>query len=186
MNPQHSNLRSERAKLVGFCTLMLAAGAAFAVVAGPPRAPAAVPGLHDVLAMVSGSNVPLAPLALVLVDLAWLLWLWVFGSLCLEFLLAVAEAIGHGAAWVRSLRVVVDRVSAPLARKAVAAAFAMQVVSRGVPVAAAQTIDPGESALVSEVRSATSAPVPTVDGEISISTYRVQTGDTLWSIAERA
>ncbi|TME35998.1 MAG: LysM peptidoglycan-binding domain-containing protein [Chloroflexi bacterium] len=126
-------------------------------------------------------------LALLLLDVAWLLWAWTIGSLCLELLVVVADAAAHGAAWVGSVRQLADRLSVPVVRRAVAAAFAVQVLSRGVTVAAAQPVSPAETALVepaySESTAARSAPAPaSPEGP----TYLVRPGDTLWSIAERA
>ncbi len=92
--------RRERLKLVGFAALMLLAGGALAEVAGPPRAPADLPRWGQLVATLSGATLPVEPLALLLLDVAWLLWIWTIGSLCLELLVVVAEAAAHGAAWV--------------------------------------------------------------------------------------
>jgi nucleoid-associated protein YgaU len=173
-------------KLIGFCALMLTAGVAFAVAAGPPRAPGALPRLDDVLELLAGSSLPIAPLAIGLVDLVWLVWIWITGSLFLELVLTAAEVLANSATWVRALRRVADRVSAPLARHAVAAAFAVQVVSRGVPMVSAQTLDPGETALVSAAPAPTGASIPDAEAGLPVSTYLVREGDTLWSIAEQA
>ena len=184
---QNFDARRERLKLVGFAALMLLAGAALAQVGGPPRLPADLPRWGQLVATLSGSTLPVEPLALLLLDMAWLLWAWTIGSLCLELLVVVADAAAHGAAWVGSVRQLADRLSVPVVRRAVAAAFAVQVLSRGVTVAAAQPVSPAETALVepaySESTAARSAPAPaSPEGP----TYLVRPGDTLWSIAERA
>jgi nucleoid-associated protein YgaU/DNA-binding SARP family transcriptional activator len=168
---------------------MLLAGAGLAEVAGPPRLPAAFPQAKDVIALLSGSSVPLAPIGLLLLDAAWILWAWIVISLLLELALQLAELGAHGAVWIQVLRQVADRASLPLARRAVAAAFAVQVLSRGVPIAGAQTIPSLEAArLVDSQFGADPAGVvdDTADSADSTPTYLVRPGDTLWSIAERA
>ena len=175
--------RRQRVTLGSLCLLMLAVGLAFAVIAGPPRLPDRLPSLDDIVATLAGSTLPVDAVVLLLVDVAWLLWIWIVGSLCLELALVAAEVFARGAGWVRQLRSVADRLSVPLVRRAVAAAFAVQVISRGVPIASAQTIAPPQ-ALVTAVRPAGDlvADVPPPSAPL----YLVREGDTLWSIAERA
>jgi DNA-binding SARP family transcriptional activator/LysM repeat protein len=175
---------SERAKLFGFCALMVAAGIGLEIIAGPPRLPASIPSAAEIVELLTGSTLPVAPLLLMLVDVAWLLWFWIVGSLCLELLLVIADLLAGSAGWVCSLRRLADRLSVPLVRNAVAAAFAVQVLSRGVPIAAAQTLPPAQQTLVSDASAVADGPDradPAADA-----TYLVQPGDTLWSIAERA
>src|SRR5438067_11805020 len=94
-----ADLRSERLRLLGFAGLVLVAGAGLGVAAGPPRLPAGVPPFEQVRAVLSGSTLPVDALVLVVVDLAWLMWLWIVGSLALELVVATAEAAAHGATW---------------------------------------------------------------------------------------
>src|SRR5919202_2307120 len=159
MGPHQQDLDTdrERVRLVGLAALMLAAGLGLAVTGGPPRLPSGLPRPGDVLALLGGSTLPLQALALVLVDLAWLGWGWIVGSLALELLLVLAEAAAHGAAWVRSLRAIANRLSVPLVRRAVAAAFAVQLLSRGVSVASAEPIRPAQAALVDTRHAAQTA-----------------------------
>lgn len=184
---QHQTQRRERAKLVGFAGLMLVTAWALAQVAGAPRWPAELPRWSQLVATLSGSTLPLELFAFVVIDAAWLLWLWIVASLGLELLLVLAEVAAHGAAWLVSLRAAADRLSVPLVRRAVAAAFAVQILSRGVPVAAAQPLSMSETSLVVK-----SAGEPADDDSASAGatasgpTYTVRAGDTLWSIAERA
>jgi nucleoid-associated protein YgaU/two-component SAPR family response regulator len=179
----HLDTHRERVRLVGLAALMLAAGLGLAASGGPPRLPSGVPRPGDVLAMLGGSTLPLEAVALVLVDVAWLLWVWIVGSLVLELLLVLAEAVAHGAAWVRSLRAIASRLSVPLVRRAVAAAFAVQVVSRGVSVASAEPIRPAQTTLLDTHHAAqTGSNSDAATGP----TYLVRAGDTLWSIAEQA
>ena len=118
------------------------------------------------------------------------MWIWIVGSLGLELVVVAAEAIAHGAAWAQSLRRLADRVTFPLARRAVAAAFAVQILSRGVPLAAAQPLTPAEAAFVVEA-DRQSLPIavvaaPNAASQTADASYVVRPGDTLWSIAERA
>src|SRR5437016_5938410 len=137
-----TDMRRERATLDGFCAVLLVAGVGLLRVAGPPRGPGELPRPGDVLAILQGASLPVGPVAAVLLDLAWLLWTWIVASLLLEVALAAIDLVANGASWLRSVRRVVNRLSLPLARRAVAAAFAVQVVSRRVPIVAAQTVEP--------------------------------------------
>jgi len=180
----------ERLRLLGFATLMLLSGVGLGIVGGVPRLPDGAPRLDQLTALLSGSTLPAQPLSLVLVDLAWLMWAWIVGSLGLETLVVAAEALAHGAAWARLLRRLADRVTFPLARRAVAAAFAVQILARGVPLAAAQPLTPAEAALVAEAgRHAIPLAVvaaPEAAAEPAVASYVVRAGDTLWSIADQA
>ena len=185
----HFDRTRERLQLVGLCAVVAGAGALLAVTAGGPRVFPDVPRLQDVVETLSGSMLPVAELQLVLVDVAWLVWLWIVASLGLELFIAAVEMAAAGAQWVHQLRTFSNRVSVPLARRAVAAAFAVQVLSRAVPIAAAQTITLSDSTVVAGVQqprpqNATSG--FSEDDAISSPTYLVGSGDTLWSIAERA
>src|SRR5437868_4531457 len=122
----------ERIRLIGFAVLMVLAGFALRAVAGLPTLPGSMPTATQVVTQLNAPTLPLAPLAAVLVDAAWLLWLWVMASMVIELLVTVAEAVSHGARWVGHARRVADRVTLPVARRAVAAALALQVLSRPV------------------------------------------------------
>jgi nucleoid-associated protein YgaU/DNA-binding SARP family transcriptional activator len=185
----------ERVKLFAFCVLMLCAGVGLATFAGLPRWPANLPRLEQVVAVLSGSTLPRDAVVLVLVDLAWLVWVWIMASLGLELLIAAAETVARGAMWVASLRRIADRLTIPLVRRAVAAAFAVQVLSRGVPLAAAAPLSETEIALVAPaapqlVPAATQVSTHTftaLDNAAGYGpTYLVRPGDTLWSIADQA
>jgi len=180
----------ERWRVFGFAVLMLLSGGGLGVLGGVPRLPDGAPRLEQLIAVLSGSTLPPQPLALVLVDLAWLLWAWIVGSLGLQVLVQVMEALAQGAVWARSLRRLADRVTFPLARRAVAAALAVQILSRGVPLAAAQPLTADETAMIAEVDSrAHSLEVAAASGtasEAGTASYVVRAGDTLWSIAGQA
>jgi two-component SAPR family response regulator/nucleoid-associated protein YgaU len=188
--PTRSARRHERLRLFAFSGLMLLAGVGLAATGGPPRVPSGVPRIQDVTAALSGSTLPLQPLVLVLIDLAWAVWGWILASLAVQLLLEVAEAVTRGAAWVRSLRRYADRLTFPLARRAVAAAFAMQILSRGVPLASAQPLSAAEVVYLAQSQSGP-ASFDTIQGADAESnpveaSYLVRPGDTLWSIADHA
>lgn len=187
-NVLHTHSRGGRAQLLLLAALMLAAGAGLAAAAGPPRLPPHVPEFDDVLKILAGATLPLDALLLVLVDAAWVVWAWIVLSLLLQSLLGAADLLTHGSSqWVRSLRGFVDRASVPLARRAVAAAFAVQVISRGVPIASAQTLPPPVETVVVSASNSDADPVASAnDPSDSTPTYLVRSGDTLWSIAEQA
>ncbi len=180
--------RPDRLRLCGFIGLIAFAGFGLAATAGPPRLPTGLPRLDQTLAVLSGSTLPLDALALVLVDIAWLTWAWIVGSLALESVVTLAEVATHGARWVGSLRRLADRLTLPLARRAVAAAFAVQVLSRAVPMASAEPLPPAEVALVASIEAPTvsTSTVSMFNAPASASNYVVRSGDTLWSIADQA
>jgi DNA-binding SARP family transcriptional activator/nucleoid-associated protein YgaU len=182
--------RVDRLRLLGFLTVMLVSGIGLGAVGGAPRLPDRAPRLEQLAAVLAGSTLPVQPLSVVLLDLAWLMWAWIVGSLGLEVLVVAAEGVGHGAAWAQSFRRLADRVTFPLARRAVAAVFAVQILSRGVPLAAAQPLTPAEIAMVAETdrQSLPSAVVAASDAapQPMQASYVVRAGDTLWSIADQA
>jgi nucleoid-associated protein YgaU/DNA-binding SARP family transcriptional activator len=176
----------QRLNLLGFFALVLLGGAVLWNVGGPARLPGGQPRLTDVAMLLAGSTLPIQSVALVLVDFAWLIWVWIIGSLCLELVVELAEAMAHGAAWALSLRRAADRLTLPLARRAVAAAFAVQVLSRGVPIAAAAPLPVAEVAVVAHAQPASSGPTSGSQHQSESDTlYAVHAGDTLWSIAEQ-
>lgn len=178
----HQTPVRERVRLVTLIALLLLSGLVLRALAGPPMVPAGLPSAAQISAILGGASLPLDALASAVVTLAWLLWLWMVASLALELLLIGAEAVAQGATWVHGLRHVADRLSMPLARRAVAAAFALQVLSRAVPVAAAPLPDTDQAWIVDT--DANPGPVQQIPAPVA--SYRVRAGDTLWSIAEAA
>ncbi|HEU5317136.1 MAG TPA: LysM peptidoglycan-binding domain-containing protein, partial [Chloroflexota bacterium] len=188
--------------------IMLAAGPAMYRFVGPPRPP--VPwhdlwrGLltlldgHRIWSFLTGPGPTYVDIAQVApwVFLAfWLLWLYVVVMVVLQASLAVADLATRGAAWVRALQAVVDRVTLPqlrrLAHGAVVATAVMQLTARTAgaespglqpPAASAVALlpDPDRAAAAA---AAADAAQPTQTERVA--KYTVAPGDNLWEIAER-
>jgi len=171
-----------RLRLLGFGALMLAAGYGLRQVAGGPHLPDSMPGPSQLGSLLGRAALPLEIVAYVLVSVAWLVWLWIVASLALELALVALEGAARGATWVRGLRRMANLVTLPLARRAVAAAFAVQVLSRAVPVAAAPL--PATQQVLAIDLNGRAAEVDRA--QLPASAYLVRPGDTLWSIAESA
>src|SRR5688572_7482504 len=95
-----------RAGPLGLAWLVLGltlGGAALYALAGPPRWPKALPGWDVLLSVLRGAEVPLEPVAYLLVTAAWALWLWLVASVALRILVLVADGATRGARWVGSL-----------------------------------------------------------------------------------
>lgn len=179
---------------LGLATLVLGLGlmaVVLRVVAGPPRFPQDLPSLDAVVFVLRGSDPPLAAMTYLLTMAAWVLWLWMVGSIILRLVVVSAEVATRRPRWVRSLRTVSDRLTLPIVRRlvdgALVAAIVVNLMGRPVPSAAATipasvakvTCAP-EDAAWSAHSSATN-----VDADEAETTYTVQPGDTLWMIAER-
>jgi DNA-binding SARP family transcriptional activator/LysM repeat protein len=141
-----------------------------------------LPSPDTIGAFLTAPVVPLDAVLQIVVALAWALWLWVMASFALEVALVLAESAARGAVWVRGLRTIVDRLSMPLARRAVAAAFALQLVSRAVPAVAAPLPETEQTLTI----GASTPDSATTEAWGPSSAYRVRAGDTLWSIAQEA
>ncbi len=192
LDPRDPRPARGAATLVGLALLLAMTAAGLLTVAGPPRLPTELPAWDVVLATLRGSTPPLAALRYLAVTAAWLLWLWLAGSLGIQLLLAAAEVAARGAGWVATLRAVADRVTAPIARRAVTAAFVVQVVGRSVPLASAAPLPPPEPVTVvaspDQLQAETTGhaiPQSTAAATTTTVAYHVQPGDTLWGISQR-
>ena len=178
--------------LVALTLGLIACGLFLYKLAGPPHLPASLPSRDSILTTLKGSDVPLDAVAYILTTIAWILWLWIVASLVFQFLLAVAEVATHGAAWVRNLHVVVDRVTAPLVRRvvdgAVVAAFVVNTAGRITSGASAAPVNPTPIVLVAGAHT-DGRPSPIIEAQIEqeqpVTQYTVQRGDSLWAISER-
>lgn len=156
-------------------------------IAGAPRLPGALPNGRIVLNTLTGTSIPYAGLGAFCTTLAWIIWLWLVGTLAIQFLLAVAEQVTSGAHWVRSCRLVVDPLTLPAVRRLIhgtaVAVTVAQLAVRSVPSAAAAPSSPAV-AVYADLRAATSQ-VRTAPPIQQVGTYQVVPGDTLWALAER-
>ncbi|MBI4496660.1 MAG: LysM peptidoglycan-binding domain-containing protein [Chloroflexi bacterium] len=162
--------------------------------AGPPHLPSELPSWDLVVITLRGSSVPYEALAYVFTTAAWAVWLWIVVSMALRVVVASADALTHGAAWMAPLRAVSDHITLPVIRKlvdgALVALFMVQLVGRPAPTAAAAPLMPAvavaaaatprDSIIVQE-----EPPASEQDQAQRAAEYTVQPGDTLWSIAER-
>src|ERR1051326_4693448 len=179
------NLRAGRLRLLAIGGLLLLAGAGLGVFGGAPRLPSELPPPQQVTDVLTGTHLPLDALALVLVDVAWLAWGWSVLSVLLELVVVAAEVVAYGRGWVQALRQVVDRLSVPLVRRAVAAAFAVEVIGRTVTIAGAQPLPEPERVVVARAPRDPAASARASDEIAAGPMYLVRPGDTLWSIAEK-
>jgi DNA-binding SARP family transcriptional activator/nucleoid-associated protein YgaU len=175
--------------LLGLALGLAGCALALRLVAGPPHLPAEAPSWSAVLTTLRGSYLPPEALAYLLTTASWVVWLWIVASLALRLVVAAADALTPGAACVRGLRAVSDRVSLPVVRRAADAAVVAVVVANMVgrqpaavaaaPVAAVAAPGPAEAA------TAPAGPVmaPTDRDEAAVE-YEVRANDTLWRISE--
>ena len=160
--------------------------------AGPPHLPAETPTSVGVTNTLQGDNLSLALLVYVLSTVAWLLWGWISISLLFRLLITCLATLAHGAAWIRKLQAISDRITPSVVRHlvdgAVVALFVANLVSQSTAAAAA----PGsptqmhasttQASLGSSLAQSTESP----DSRAATDTeYVVLPGDTLWGIAER-
>lgn len=167
-------------------------GAALYGVAGPPRLPAELPSWSTISATLQGSYLAPEVVAYALTTAAWAMWLWMVGTLVLRVVVGIADALTHGAAWVRALRAVSDRVTLPIVRRvvdgALVALLVVNLVGRSPAVAAAA---PLETATVAQMVTPNGAAPHAVASAAQLAEdregveYTVQAGDSLWVIAER-
>ena len=174
----------ERISLLGLVATLAAGALMLRRLAGPPHLPAALPSVAQIELALASPAVPYDAFTYVLTTAAWIVWLWLVGSLLLRLVVVLAESAARGAAWVRSLRTLSDHLTLPVVRRlvdgAVATVTVVQLVSRTTPLAAAASLPARPAAIVAQA-----APQPTSAPAASTVTYLVRPGDTLWSIAER-
>src|SRR5438105_6668545 len=119
--------------VVGLVLLLAVTGSALAMFAGAPdpdRLPA-LPSWGALEVLARSPNPPVDGVVTLVVLVAWVVWAWAVLSLCVEFALELAEqGPARGAAWLRGARVAADRLTLPLARRAVAAAIVVQLAAR--------------------------------------------------------
>lgn len=181
-----------RLSLLWFVVLLTASGVVLYAVAGPPHLPPHWPSWKTILITLQGSDVPLGALAYIFTTIAWLLWLWIVGSLVLRLITRVVETLTCGATWARALHTLSDRVTLPIVRKvadgAVVAFIVVNLAARA-PRAAAAPLNPPSAivAVVSPTNPHAPASAPPTRSKVdSLETeYTVQPGDTLWTISER-
>ncbi len=187
--------REHRQAWLGLAWLLVGLAACALVlyrVAGPPHLPERLPSWDVISATLRGSYLPPEVVAYVLTSAAWLVWLWIVASLVLRLLVGLADALTRGAAWVRALRALSDRVTLPIVRRVVDGALVAIVVVnlavRSPASVSAASLEPTVAVVVAA--SPGGAPAAQVAAaqsgeEQGTIEYTVQPGDTLWAISER-
>jgi two-component SAPR family response regulator/LysM repeat protein len=177
---------------VGFVAILAASGAFLYAISGLPHLPARVPSGAEILITLQGSYVPLEWFAYAFTTAAWILWIWIVGSLVLRLITTLAELVTRGAAWAKSLRAATDRFTLPIVRRvvdgAVVAVVVVNLVTRAPTASAAPLHSP--AALVADAPHPrpdppTDRPVRATRASSQDTNYTVKLGDTLWSISER-
>ena len=174
---------------LGFLSLIpvLAASAAILYrIAGLPHLPARLPTWLEILVTLRGSDVPLGALGYLFTTAAWLVWLWIAGTLVLQLVLLAVERVSDGAAGVRIARQAVNAITLPLVRRTAEALFGgmllVSVAAQSAPIAAAAPATAPIAAISDQAVSSQPASSSQSTAEMH---YIVQPGDNLWLISRR-
>ncbi|HVA23594.1 MAG TPA: LysM peptidoglycan-binding domain-containing protein, partial [Chloroflexota bacterium] len=183
--------RHSRLGLIGLTAGLLATGAGLWATAGPPHLPPRLPGWTELVIILQAPTLPLGAVAYVASSLAWLLWLWMVGSILLHCAVVVSEGFGTGR-WVERPRRLSNRVTVPFVRRlvegALVATFVVQLAGRTEGAMAAPPQRPlvAISAVMGQSGAgpsrAESQPAST---DPNVIWYTVQPGDSLWTVARR-
>ncbi|MGE0544369.1 MAG: LysM peptidoglycan-binding domain-containing protein, partial [Dehalococcoidia bacterium] len=184
-----------RQGLLGLAALLigLALGAgALHVAVGSPRLPADLPDWQSVVATLRGSELSLDVVAYVLTMAAWVVWLWLATSLALRLIVGASDRLTHGAAWIRALGALSDRVTLPVVRRVADGALVALVIVNLVGRAPASAT---AAAAAPAVMTVTVAPADLAGQTTLLASqgpedqqtieYTIEPGDTLWALSER-
>lgn len=182
--------RQHRLGLLGLVVGLAIGGTTLLAVAGPPRLPAELPNRVIIASTLNGSYLPPEAVAYVVTTAAWMIWGWLTLSLALRLIVLGAEVIAYGAAWVRALRLISDRVTLPVVRRlvdgAVVTVLVVNVMARAAPASAAPISSTAAVVSLSGGDAPESSPIsPAQESSGRTVRYTVQPGDTLWTISER-
>lgn len=177
----------ERLSLLGLATTLAIGALLLYRLAGPPHLPLPRPSLPQIKLALVSTAVPYDAFVYVLTTAAWIVWLWLVGSVLLRLVVVLAETVARGTALVRSLRALSDRLTLPLVKRLVDGAIAtvtvVQLVSH-TPLASAAPLPASPTAIVAQGAGAQGSIAPAHFATAGV-TYQVKPGDTLWSIANR-
>jgi len=182
--------RESRLGSFGFVLVLALAFALLSRFAGPPHLPPSLPSASTVVQTLRGSDIPVEALGYIFTTLGWILWCWIVVTLVVNVVIGLAEKVTRGAAWVGSLRVVSNRLTARFIRRAadgmLATVVVVNLVGRPAMSAVAAPL-PSPAAVSVQHQAAPRADLPTVapredQGGVH---YTVQPGDNLFDIAQR-
>ena len=156
------------------------------------------PTLTDLeLFLRSPSSDQLTAVGIVIGWIAWLLWVWLSGTIFLRISLVLAERTTGASAWTARLRALSDRVTLSLVTRAIDASLAGELLVRAVvPTPQPITIEPRMAYVHVQLEqqahdsdwppiAAAQYPVMAPDLEPGDVLYTVQSGDNLSRIAQR-
>ena len=172
---------------LGLLGLLAGVPVFLSAIAGPPRLPSHLPSWVELEVVLRGPELPLGAVAYLAAMAAWLTWGYLALSIGLQIAALVAETVSSGQ-WVRALRRVADRLTAPMVRQLVEALFVALVVvhlAGRAPIVSAASASPVAAAVVAP-SSAPAAQMaePEQQPTSDAITYTVQSGDTLSKIAK--
>ena len=185
--------QSSAAGLVGLAIGLGLGAVILYAIDGPPRLPDQLPSWDVVSLTLQGSSVPYGALVYLLMTAAWAIWAWVVASLVLRLIVVSFDVLLHGAAWIRPLRSISDRMTLPVVRRlvdgAVVAILLVNLTTRSPSMASAAPLTSEVMVVAAESPAKTTAYADSA-GETRAQEqrtlqYTVQPGDTLWGIAER-
>ena len=156
-----------------------------------PAAPAGeLPDRTSLARTLNGTYLPPEAVTYVVTTVAWVLWGWLTLSLALRLVVLGAEIVARGAAWVRALRLISDRVTLPVVRRlvdgAVVTVLVVNLMARAAPAQASPLASSAVTVTASGGTGSEASPArPAQESSGRTVRYTVQAGDTLWSISER-
>ncbi|HVA23490.1 MAG TPA: LysM peptidoglycan-binding domain-containing protein, partial [Chloroflexota bacterium] len=183
---QSAEAQGSRLSLATLTIILADTGGLLLGVGGPPHLPARIPSWLEIEVTLRGSDVPLGALGYLFTMAAWVVWLWIVGTLALQIILLIIERLANGAPRVRTIRRAVNSVTLPVVRRAAEAVFGglllVSIATQAAPSAAAAPAPAPIAAVTKQAMYSAETPKSPSTSEIQ---YIVQPGDNLWAISRR-